>query len=84
MVEREHSWGQAYEGVLSLHAGQQIEQCKKYKKKVCGLRWLRYNISHATTNQKHTGAMERVYKSRCNYGGVRRGDDTVVLVGIRS
>jgi hypothetical protein len=59
MMERECGWGGAYGGVLSCCAEQKIEQCKKYKK--ChGLRYPCYNISHATTNQKHAGAMERV------------------------
>ncbi len=43
-----------------------------------------YDISHATTNQIHAGAMERVYRSRCVQGRARRGDETIVLGGIRS
>jgi hypothetical protein len=72
--------------VLSLRAGWQIEQCKKYKNKICcGIRWPCYNISHATTNQKHAGsAMERIYESRCDQGGVCTGDETIVLGGIRN
>jgi hypothetical protein len=59
--------GRIVRGVLSICAEQQIEQCKKYKSKICcSLRWPCYDISHATTNQKHEGTMERVNKSRCN------------------
>jgi hypothetical protein len=62
MMERECGWGGAYGGVLYLCAKRQIEQHKEYINEICcGLRWLCYNISHATTNQKHTGAMERIY-----------------------
>jgi hypothetical protein len=32
------------------------------------LRWPRSMTTHKTTNQKHAGAMERVYKRRCNQG----------------
>jgi hypothetical protein len=74
MMERERGWGGAYVGVMSLHAEQQIEQRKKYKNKICcGLRWPCRDISHATTNQKHAGAMERVYERRCNQGGACMG-----------
>jgi hypothetical protein len=34
-----------------------------------------------TTNQKHAGAIERVYKRRCNQGRARKGDDTIILGG---
>jgi hypothetical protein len=65
MMERECSWG-AYVGVLSLCAGQQMEQGKKYNNKIrCRLRWPCYNISQATTNQKHVGTMEQVCRHRC-------------------
>ncbi len=85
MMERERGWGGAYGGVLSLRAGWQIERREKYKNKIChGLRWPCYNISHVTTNQKHVGAMERTYESRCDQREARRGDDTIVLGGIRS
>jgi hypothetical protein len=39
---------------------------------------------HTTTNQKHVGAMERVYKRSYDQGGAHRGDNTIVLGGIRS
>jgi hypothetical protein len=69
---------------MSLCAGQLIMQCKKYKIEICrGLRWLCYDISHKTTNQKHAGAMERVYESRCNQGRVCRVDETIVSGVIR-
>jgi hypothetical protein len=85
MKERERGWGGACGGVLSLYAGRQIEQCQKCMNKICcGLRSPCYDISHATTNQKHAGAMKRVYESRCDQGRVRRGDETIVLGGIRS
>jgi hypothetical protein len=38
---------------------------------------------HTTTNQKHVGAIEQAYKRKCDQGGVRGGDDTIVLGGIR-
>ena len=41
-------------------------------------------MPHTTTNQKHAGAMERVNKRRYDQGGARRGDDAIVLGGIRS
>jgi hypothetical protein len=42
-------------------------------------------MPHTTTHQKDAGAMERVYKKRCNQGGECRGDDTIVFGGgIRS
>jgi hypothetical protein len=85
MMERERGWGGEYGGVLSLHVGQQIERHKKYKNKICcGFRWPRYNILHAATNQKHMGAMEQVYVSRCDQGGACTGDETIIWGGIRS
>jgi hypothetical protein len=33
---------------------------------------------------KHVGTIEGVYESRCNQGGARRGDETIILGGIRS
>jgi hypothetical protein len=38
---------------------------------------------HTTTNQKHAGVIKRVYERRCDQGGARRGDDTIILGGIR-
>ncbi len=35
--------------------------------------------THTANNQKHVGAMERVYKRRCNQGGATRGDNIIVL-----
>jgi hypothetical protein len=35
-------------------------------------------------NQKHVGAMKRVYKSRWDQGGACRGGGIIVLGGIRS
>jgi hypothetical protein len=85
MMERERGWVEHMGGVLSLCAGWQIERCKKYINKICpGLRWPCYNISHLTINQKHAGAMERVYESRCNQRRVCRGDEIIILGGIRS
>ncbi len=72
-------------GVLSLCAGRLIVPCKKYKNEIChGLRWLCYDVSHTTTNQKHAGTIERVYESMCDQGRERRGDETIVLGGITS
>jgi hypothetical protein len=48
------------------------------------LKCLFYDISHTTTNQKHAGAMEQVYKSRYYKKQASRGDDTIVLEGIGS
>jgi hypothetical protein len=73
-------WG---DGVSLCGVANRVMQ--KIQNKIChGLRWRWYDISHATTNQKHVGAMERVNESRCNQGGARRGDDTIILGGIRS
>jgi hypothetical protein len=67
-MERERGWGGAYGGVLSLRAGQQIEQHKKNKNKIhCGLRWPCYNISHATTNQKHVGVTKETWGKRSDH-----------------
>ncbi len=84
MMERECSWGGAYGRVLYLHAGQLIVGQRKIQNEICrGLRWPCYDVSHATTDQKHADAMERVHESMCNQGGARRGDETIVLGGIR-
>jgi hypothetical protein len=69
---------------LFMQGGELIDAKNKKIKKCRGLRWLCYDTSHATTNQKHVGTMEQVYESRCSQGGVRRGDNSIILGGVRS
>ena len=58
-MERMHSQGGVYRGVLSLQSGRQIEQQKEYKNIMRrGLRWPPFDILPATTNQKHADVTE--------------------------
>jgi hypothetical protein len=41
-------------------------------------------MQHSTHNQKHMGAMEQYKRAGATRRGARRGDDTIILGGIRS
>jgi hypothetical protein len=60
---------------------QQKTNNQKYNVTLDGQRLM---TPYTTTNQKYMGSIVWAYKRRCNQGGACRGDDTIVLGGIRS
>jgi hypothetical protein len=77
-------WHSVWGGALALFWPLNKQQKNKQSKIWHDLRCRHSMTEQTTTNQKHVGAMERVHEMRCNQGGARRGDDTIVLRGIRS
>jgi hypothetical protein len=77
--------GGAYGGAQWHCFGRQMSDKKtnnhKYGVTVDGRR---SKMPHTTTNQKHAGVIEQVHKRRHDQGGAHRGDDTIILGGIRS
>ncbi len=85
MTEQRCGRGGAYGGAPWHCLGRRTSNKKTNNKKYgVTLDDRRSITTHITTNQKHAGAMERVYERRCDQGGARRGDDTIVLGGIGS
>jgi hypothetical protein len=85
MIEQRHDQGGVYGGVPWHCFGCQTSNEKTNNQKYgATLDGHCLTMQHTTTNQKHAGTMKQVYKKRCNQGGVRKGDDTIVLEGIRS
>jgi hypothetical protein len=85
MIEQRRGQGGAYGGVQWHCVGRGTSDKKtnnqKYGMTIDGRRLM---TLHTATNQKYTSAIKRVYERRCNQGGACRGDDTIVLGGIRS
>jgi hypothetical protein len=66
--------------VLFLCLGRQIEQQKLYKNKIRhGLRWLPFDILHATINQKNTCTMEKRWDRTHNQAVTLGESDSIVL-----
>jgi hypothetical protein len=85
MIEQRCGQGGAYGGAPWHCFGRRTSDEKTNNQKYgVTLDGRRLMMTHTTTNQKHASATERDYKRRCDQGGARRGDDTIVLGGIRS
>jgi hypothetical protein len=80
MIEKRRSRGRAY-GRLPWHCfGSQTSDKKTNKSKIwCDLRWLLFDDSYATTNQKQVLMMEKGKERRFDWGGARGGRDSIVL-----
>ncbi len=80
---RMHGWGGVNGGgVISLF-GVTNRRTKNYQNVIQrGLRWPPFYILHATTNQKHSGTMEKGWDRTCNRAVMLGESNSLILRAI--